>query len=75
MVSRGSSLKFLLLASGAAHVYPRLAPTMEWDTAAAQIVLEQAGGRVVRADDNTPLAYNKENMLNPYFIAYGNVQG
>ncbi len=70
-VSKGSSLKFLIIAEGNADVYPRLAPTMEWDTAAAQIILEEAGGRVFRADDQTPLRYNKENLLNPHFIAKG----
>lgn len=73
LVSKGSSLKFLLLAKGEAHIYPRLAPTMEWDTGAAQIILEESGGKVIRADDKTPLSYNKENLLNPYFIAYGGV--
>lgn len=71
LVSRGSALKFLLLASGQAHVYPRLAPTMEWDTGAAQIVLEEAGGAVLQATTGAPLQYNKENLLNPHFIAYG----
>ncbi len=74
-VSKGSSLKFLVLAEGGAHVYPRLAPTMEWDTGAAQIVLEEAGGSVINTETNTPLNYNKENLLNPYFIAYGNKIG
>ena len=72
-VSQGSSLKFLILAKAQAHVYPRLAPTMEWDTGAAQIVLEEAGGKVVEAESGEPLRYNKENLLNPHFIAYGNV--
>lgn len=72
LVATGSSLKFLILAKGNADVYPRLGPTMEWDTGAAQIILEEAGGRVYRADDEQPLAYNKENLLNPYFIAQGN---
>lgn len=71
LVSIGSSLKFLLLAKGEAHIYPRLGPTMEWDTAAAQIVLEEAGGSVIDENTNAPLKYNKENLLNPYFIAYG----
>ena len=71
-VSKGSSLKFLILASGDAHIYPRLAPTMEWDTAAAQIILEEAGGKVVNAVDGYPLKYNKENLLNPFFIATAN---
>ncbi len=70
-VSKGSSLKFLMIASGEAHIYPRMAPTMEWDTGAAQAVLEAAGGKVVQADTLQPLAYNKENLLNPFFIAMG----
>jgi 3'(2'), 5'-bisphosphate nucleotidase len=72
-VSKGSSLKFLLMAKGEAHVYPRLGPTMEWDTGAAQIVLEEAGGKVINEETKAPLRYNKENLLNPYFIAYGNL--
>ncbi len=71
LVSKGSSFKFLLLATGQAHIYPRLAPTMEWDTAAAQAVLEAAGGKVLIAESGLPVSYNKENLLNPYFIAYG----
>lgn len=71
LVAKGSSLKFLILATGNAHLYPRLAPTMEWDTGAAQIVLEEAGGKVLQADTKNPLEYNKENLLNPSFIAYG----
>lgn len=74
-VSKGSSLKFLLMAKGDAHVYPRLGPTMEWDTGAAQIVLEEAGGSVIDEETKEPLRYNKENLLNPYFIAYGNLDG
>lgn len=74
-VSKGSSLKFLILANGNAQVYPRLAPTMEWDTAAAHIILEEAGGSIVRAEDGNPLQYNKENLLNPFFIAFGNKLG
>ena len=69
LVSMGSSLKLCLLAEGAADLYPRLAPTSEWDTAAAQCVLEQAGGQVV-TEQLQPLLYNsKENILNPNFIA------
>jgi 3'(2'), 5'-bisphosphate nucleotidase len=71
LVSRGSSFKFLLLAQGLAHVYPRMAPTMEWDTAAAQIVLEEAGGTVLENGTNAPLRYNKEVLRNPHFVAYG----
>ena len=107
LVSSGSSLKLCLVAEGSADVYPRIAPTMEWDTAAAQAVVEAAGGRVVKYDPAVPagsylckkldvesgtphpttchaeacgegrshishspeaLAYNKENLLNPYFV-------
>ncbi|MBI1227682.1 MAG: 3'(2'),5'-bisphosphate nucleotidase CysQ [Bacteroidetes bacterium] len=75
IVSRGSALKFLLLAKGEAHVYPRIAPTMEWDTAAAQIVLEEAGGKVLVYETGEPLRYNRENLLNPSFVGYGQVIG
>lgn len=67
----GSSLKFMLVAEGAAHVYPRLAPTCEWDTAASQIIVEEAGGAVLRESDGLPVVYNKEDLLNPFFIVYG----
>ena len=73
-ISKGSSLKLCMVAEGAADEYPRFAPTMEWDTAAAQAVLEGAGGKVLRVDNNEPLHYNKEDLLNPYFIAQGNMQ-
>lgn len=69
--SMGSSLKFMLVADGDAHIYPRLAPTMEWDTAASQIVVEEAGGEVINADTNKPLSYNKEQLRNPFFYVYG----
>ncbi len=72
-VSKGSSLKFLILAEGKAHLYPRIAPTMEWDTGAAQCVLEEAGGKVVEYESGTPLRYNKQVLLNPYFLATGKV--
>lgn len=75
LVATGSSLKFLIIASGKAHVYPRLAPTMEWDTGAAQIILEEAGGSVINESTNSPLEYNKENLLNPHFVAYGRYNG
>lgn len=74
LVAQGSSLKFLVLAKGDAHLYPRLAPTMEWDTAAAQIILEEAGGKVLHAETQKPLLYNKENLLNPFFIASGKLE-
>lgn len=73
-VAKGSSLKFMILARGEAHVYPRLGPTMEWDTAAAQAVLEAAGGQVIDEETKKPLRYNKESLRNPYFIAYGNIK-
>ncbi|SNS55613.1 3'(2'),5'-bisphosphate nucleotidase [Ekhidna lutea] len=69
VVSKGSSLKFLLVASGDADVYPRFGPTMEWDTAAAHAIVTEAGGSVVQEDEITPLQYNKINLLNPNFIA------
>ncbi len=68
--SAGSSLKFCLVAAGEADLYPRLGRTMEWDTAAGQAVLLGAGGRVVRFDDHTPLAYGKQGYENPFFIAH-----
>ncbi len=67
-ISAGSSLKFCLLAEGKAHIYPRLGPTMEWDTAAGHAVAENAGAKVYRYDDGRPLTYNKENLLNPWFV-------
>lgn len=71
MYSMGSSLKFMLLAKGEAHLYPRTGPTMEWDTGAAHIILKESGGEIVSFDSGEPLAYNKENLLNPEFLAYG----
>ncbi|MGY6040695.1 3'(2'),5'-bisphosphate nucleotidase CysQ [Aeromonas sp. AE23HZ002T15] len=68
LVSMGSSLKFCIIAEGGAELYPRLAPTCEWDTAAAQAVLEGAGGSVTQLD-GSPLAYNKPDILNPWFVA------
>jgi 3'(2'), 5'-bisphosphate nucleotidase len=68
IVSRGSSLKFCLVAEGAAHMYPRYAPTMEWDTAAGQAICRAVGIRVIDISTNEPLRYNKENLLNNYFL-------
>jgi 3'(2'), 5'-bisphosphate nucleotidase len=71
LVSIGSSLKFCLVAEGAADVYPRLGPTSEWDTAAAHAVLLAAGG-AVRTLDGAPLVYNtRDSLLNPFFVAFG----
>jgi 3'(2'), 5'-bisphosphate nucleotidase len=65
---KGSSLKLVMVAEGRADIYPRFGPTMEWDIAAAQAVLTRAGG-VIETDDGTPLEYNKEDLVNPFFIA------
>ncbi len=71
MLPMGSSLKFCVVAEGLADIYPRLGPTSEWDTAAAQAVVEQAGGAVLELNGR-PLAYNaKEDILNPYFLVRG----
>ena len=71
MVGMGSSLKLCLVAEGAADIYPRLGPTSEWDTAAAQCVVEQAGG-LVTDTDMKPLRYNtKDSLLNPFFLVFG----
>ena len=68
VTSIGSSLKLCMVAEGKADVYPRFGPTMEWDTAASQVIVEQSGGRVINAKTRKPLKYNKENLLNPWFI-------
>ncbi len=68
-LKKGSSLKFFDLAQGLADTYPRFAPTMEWDIAPGQAILEALGGSVLHAYENEPLTYNKENLTNPYFIA------
>ncbi|MFW2545536.1 3'(2'),5'-bisphosphate nucleotidase CysQ [Primorskyibacter sp. 2E107] len=70
MKSAGSSLKFCLIATGEADIYPRVGRTMEWDTAAGHAVLHGAGGHVVRFDDHSALAYGKPGFANPFFIAY-----
>lgn len=69
LVAMGSSLKLCLIAEGKAHLYPRLGPTSEWDTAAAHAVAEAAGAKVTHMDGVTPLEYNqKDSLLNPYFL-------
>ncbi len=70
-ISSGSSLKLCLVAEGKADVYPRFGPTMEWDTAAGQAIVEQAKGTVMDTQTNEPLNYNKSNLLNPFFIVSG----
>ena len=67
-ISSGSSLKLCLVAEGEADVYPRFGPTMEWDTAAGQAIVEQAEGSVMDIQTREPLRYNKEDLLNPFFI-------
>lgn len=68
IASIGSALKLCLVAEGAAHIYPRIGPTMEWDTAAAQCIVEAAGGRVTDLEGR-PLRYNKPALENPFFVA------
>ncbi len=68
-VSKGSSLKLCLIAEGNADVYPRFAPTMEWDTAAGDAIIRATGKNVFQAQTDTPLQYNKADLLNPWFIA------
>ena len=70
----GSSLKLCLVAEGVADLYPRLGPTSEWDTAAAQCVVEQAGGQVTDTGFE-PLRYNaSDDILNPHFLVFGDPQ-
>lgn len=84
LVSRGSSLKLCMVAEGSADIYPRIAPTMEWDTAAADAVVRAAGGNVFKYEETIraseylclnnlvqEVPYNKENLLNPYFVVSG----
>jgi len=68
LVNSGSSLKLCMVAAGDAECYPRLGPTMEWDTAAAHAVVKASGKNVYRVDNGEELNYNKENLLNPYFV-------
>ena len=68
LVSIGSSLKICLVCEGTADIYPRFAPTMEWDTAAGHAIARAAGKEIFHTDRKTPLHYNKEELLNPWFI-------
>ncbi len=70
VISKGSSLKICMVAEGSADVYPRFGPTMEWDTGAGQAIAVAAGKNVTLVDHKTPLKYNKENLLNPFFIVH-----
>jgi len=71
LLSKGSSLKLLMVATGEADLYPRYAPTMEWDTAAAQIIVEEAGGKVTIYGTKQAVNYNKPDLLNPWFLVVG----
>ena len=68
IISKGSSLKICMVAEGVADVYPRFAPTMEWDTAAGHAVVKFAGGNILNNENKSELLYNKESLLNPWFI-------
>jgi 3'(2'), 5'-bisphosphate nucleotidase len=73
LVPCGSSLKFLKMAEGLFDIYPRIGTTMEWDTAAPQIILEEAGGQILEWVTRKPLIYNKKDLRNPNFIAHGKI--
>ena len=73
LVPCGSSLKFLKIADGTFDIYPRIGTTMEWDTAAPQIILEEAGGQISEWHSRKPLIYNKMDLRNPNFIAHGKI--
>ena len=68
LVSAGSSLKFMLLAEGKADLYPRFGPTMEWDTAAAHLIVNEVGMKVYRDGEIAELRYNKQDLVNPDFL-------
>jgi len=69
-IKMGSALKFFYLVKGMADVYPRFAPTMEWDIAAGHAIFNAIGGEIIALENGKPLVYNKSNLMNPYFIAY-----
>ena len=79
--SVGSSLKLLMVAEGKAHLYPRHAPTCEWDTCASDIIVSEAGGRVTQLaseharEEGARLDYNKPELLNPFFLCEGRRRG
>ncbi len=70
IVTKGSSLKFCLVAEGKADIYPRLAPTMEWDTAAGHAICKAVGLLVISTETNEELVYNKRDLLNSYFVVH-----
>ena len=69
IINVGSSLKICAIADGTADIYPRYAPTMEWDIAAGHAIIKAAGGKIIQAKTGKDVVYNKENLLNPYFVA------
>ncbi len=73
LIPRGSALKFTDIAEGSADIYPRIGTTMEWDTAAPQIILEEAGGKILHLETREPLVYNKMSLKNPNFVAMGQI--
>ena len=73
LIARGSALKFTDIAEGSADIYPRIGTTMEWDTAAPQIILEEAGGKILHLETREPLVYNKISLKNPNFVAMGQI--
>ncbi len=73
VIEQGSSYKFCLLAEGVVDYYVRTSPTSEWDTAAGEIILAEAGGAITTLEDGSRLKYNKENLYNPHFACYGHM--
>lgn len=73
VISKGSSLKICMIAEGSADIYPRFAPTMEWDTAAGHGIVKQAGFEIYKTHEDKPLSYNKADLLNPWFIVKSKV--
>ena len=68
IIEFGSSLKICKVAEGKAHCYPRLGPTMEWDTAAAHAVIKYSGKKILNYSTKNEIFYNKESLLNPFFV-------
>jgi len=73
IISKGSSLKICMIAEGKADIYPRFGPTMEWDTAAGHAIVRSSGGTLTYTDSSDELIYNKENLLNSFFIVKAKV--
>ena len=73
ILTSGSAIKLCLIAEGSAHIYPRFAPTMEWDTAAGHVIIEGAGGKVINYKTGKVLEYDKQELTNPWFISKSNI--